>query len=499
MKSELKSAGRPSFKIDPKRLYRLRESKRLTQEALIVLTYELMGKNINHKTSETLKTTYRRWEKEGRVTPQTAEALAKVLGVTVAVLQGAAPDAAPSHSEVLQDRIREQIAAGNEALTKMLDAEAAADRRAIHLSFGGSNASPPEPTEEHDSHIRSIASDLSARLERAQLSQDQAELNKLSHLLGYSLNELQQPISEYGHWLLVDHYKGSEIFQGIGMLISQVRMAMEEPLQNLSSDTCIEFQKENAWFRLKIIDPRWAAHPRLQMPMSFTRCQASETGLQWTQPTWRDELSLTDFEQGLCAHANYVKGLDGLEKGPADLRHLKLAIYQRPSPAEFEQQGWGAENKWVATTGGYLEELKAKGDLDELEHLEDRLAQRALEGDAHDMATHWLCSGLLHVLQPWLSEWPLQYWKFKAHGRGIGAELEAPLWLAQQRNNFDCLGTKYLIELVEELPEQGLRRVPWRAESVAAALARIQRDLQRELAPLEIGPAMPRYLAPQPQ
>lgn len=83
-----RSAGRPTFRIDPDRLRAIRDEKSLTQVRLIAMAHEHLG---THATKDPVKH-YQRIERTGRTSKATASALAAVLGTTVAVLQGEAPE-----------------------------------------------------------------------------------------------------------------------------------------------------------------------------------------------------------------------------------------------------------------------------------------------------------------------------------------------------------------------------------------------------------------------
>lgn len=438
-KPQNSKAGRPSFQINGKRLRQIRESKGFTQEQLMQLVQQHSGKDTRHTSSETLKTSYRRWEKTGHIHPKNAECLAQILRITMAVLQGQAPAAAQSRFDAITARIQERLDAGHQPLQEMLDAEAATELHTIHISMGGSAPHDKTQEQEHQQHLRFVAERLTQRMEYAQLSQDQNELQELSDLFGYSLIELQQPVSEDGLWLLLQDGGAAaqpRLFQGIHALQFDVINTIKTHLEGAPCDSRIAFQQEGPWFRIQIIDRHLDEKSKGQVRLSFVRSQASESGLQWTQPTWREEFSLQDLESALLWYSNYVKGLDAREKGPSNLANLKLAVYQRPSRAEFEQFGLGVKDKLVAIGGGYREQIKAREDAagnlseveitDYIEGLKKTLDHRAKTADAHDLVTQWLCSNLLNNMQALLSDWPLQYWQFKACKSRIDIQLDAP-------------------------------------------------------------------------
>lgn len=500
-KPQNSKAGRPSFQIDGKRLRQIRESRGFTQEQLMQLVQQHSGKDTRHTSSETLKTSYRRWEKTGHIHPKNAESLTQILGVTMAVLQGQAPAAAQSRLNAITARIQERLDTGHLPLQEMLDAEVATERHSIHISMDGSPPPEQDAATEHQKNLGIVAKNLTQRLEYAQLSQDPQELSTLADLLGYSQAELQQPVSENGYWMLLQDgacAQEPQICRDIHILLSKVRQTLDEQSTHAPADTRITLRKEGAWFRLQILNPRWKRVPEIQPHLSFVRCQPSETGLQWTQPTWQDEFLVDLFEDDLSRSFNYVRGRDGVEKGPRHLANLRLAIYQLPARQEYEDLGTDAKAQLVALTGGALEFSKVEGYF-----LEDykRLLTEKKYGDAHDLFTANLCVGLMDVLKPLLADAPLKYWKF-THlfaQTEIFVQLDAPIWFMRhlyERNDFNFnLGCKYRIQLMEQLPGNRLRSVAWRIQSAQRLLEDIHKQLARELEKTEVGPSLPPYCA----
>ena len=467
-----------------------------------------LGQDTRNTSSDTLKTSYRRWEKSGHVPAKTAEAIALVLNVTVTVLQGQAPEAAPSRLDAITERIQQRLGEGHQALQEILDAEAAAERRTLHIAMDGNTPFQQDANATHQQNLRFIAERLTRRLEYAQLSQDKGELDEISCLLGFGQHEIQQPVSEDGLWLLLQDGAAADqprFFHSVNDLTASAKDTIQQYLQSAPCDSRVTFRQEGAWFRLQVFNPHWKEDSAIQVRLSFVRGQASETGLQWTQPSWLDEISLRDFQHSLWTYSNYVEDLDSHENGPYSLGDLKLAIYRRPSREEFEKDGWGVQDKLISIGETWLKQTeireKASADLTEveiedyLEDLENMLMRHAEYGNAHDVVTQRLCSHLLECMQPLLAEWPLKYWQFKAHQNCIAVELNAPLSLAQQQQKSDFYGTKYRIYLVVQAPQQeAARPVPWRSESIERAVDRIQRDFEAALAPSEIGPPLSHHL-----
>jgi len=73
--------GRPSFKIDHERLRKLREDKGLTQAGLASELCKRLGLE---QDEDSRTVSYRRIEAQGRTSRKRAEAIANILGVTLA-------------------------------------------------------------------------------------------------------------------------------------------------------------------------------------------------------------------------------------------------------------------------------------------------------------------------------------------------------------------------------------------------------------------------------
>lgn len=105
-----KRVGRPTFRIDGARLRALSKDANLTQLALSRQVYALANKA--YVSDASMKTAAQRWEKNGTVQRPMAQYLATVLRTTLAVLQGALPEAAPLRIDEIEERIRQQITTG---------------------------------------------------------------------------------------------------------------------------------------------------------------------------------------------------------------------------------------------------------------------------------------------------------------------------------------------------------------------------------------------------
>jgi hypothetical protein len=128
-----RAAGRPTFRIDPDRLRGNREENSLTQVRLIAMVHEHRG---THATKDPVKH-YQRIERTGKTSQGMASALAAVLGTTVAVLQGEAPeDEGALFIDRLEHHIAEQIAGNtNPALAAEMARDGGAQPRDVAIDL----------------------------------------------------------------------------------------------------------------------------------------------------------------------------------------------------------------------------------------------------------------------------------------------------------------------------------------------------------------------------
>lgn len=449
MNTNKQSPGRPTFSIDPNHLHYLRTSKRLTQEAIAREVYAKLGKS-EHTSLAAQKNNYQRWEKTGKISKPMAEALADVLGVTLAALQEASLEAQPSRIDEIQARIQAQLATGNKDLAQFLH------RRDY------------DPASETGCAAEALAADL----EYAQLSQDADVLQRLSKLLGYSISELQQPVGVHGHWMLIcnEHLSQDDptILLGADELLFQVEKYAQKCLEFSTSDARVSMTQDSVWFRIEFSHPRI---PMLSQNLSFVRCQVSEKGIFWAKPTSSDKRRIQSLSWRLAQYTNYICDFDQKELGSSKLANLKLAIYELPTRKE------------VALTNGCLDEYL------------DLLPSFLLAGHGHDTATNWLCADFMDVMEPLLHQWPLQYWEFQACDDGIRVIPAPPSRLALERGGLDdSYGPKFSIELVEENTDGSLRQVLWRHKSIETAREKIQRLLQYAIAKQNSGSAASSFI-----
>lgn len=462
MQNEKRHRGRPRFRIVPERLRQLREEASLTQLELVKRVYKRQG---DSKTElAVMKTNYQRWERTGAMTPEVAKHLAAELGTTVAVLQGAMPEAPPSTLAQIEARLRELSIASAPLVLSALE-------KCVDYA---------EPVQE-------LAQRIAYRLEAAQLSQDQAELTKLSALTGWTVEHLQRPVGRHGHWLLIrsGHFgpNRSEMLAGTSALLAEVWTDLRESLSQIpESDARVSFHEDTPWFRIEVQHPRIS---RLTRTLRFVRAQPTEAGLHWTRPTLWDYDMIHELPADACRLANFVDGFsaDRLTTQDQDLARLRLALVRIPTVKECRENGLEARPEMIGLAKLGTEDLPP-----------NVMAHFRQDGYAHDLVTSRLASAVWDLLGPLLNAWPIEYWCFSEAGRCIDVGLNVPLLLALKCGEEPQSGPLYQIHLVAELPDGQLWDVPWRDTSLAAARKLLQGILDRYRDEVCVGPPRPLLL-----
>ncbi len=462
MQNEKRHRGRPRFRIVPERLLRMREDAHLTQVELAKRVYKGLG---DSKTElAVMKTNYQRWERTGAMTPEVAKHLAAELGTTVAVLQGATPEAPPSTLAQIVARLRELSMASAPRVLSAL--EKCADYA--------------EPVQE-------LAQRIAYRLEAAQLSQDQAELTKLSALTGWTVEHLQRPVGWHGHWLLIRSGglgpHRSEILAGTSALLYEIRTDLRESLSQIpESDARVSFYEDAPWFRIEVQHP---CISRLTRTLRFVRAQPTEAGLHWTRPTLWDLDMIHELPADAFRLANFVDGFsaDRLTTQDQDLARLRLALVRIPTVKEYRENGLETRPEMIGLA-------KLGPDEPPPNVLDDF----RIDGYVHDLVTNWLASAMWDLLEPLLHAWPIEYWRLGEAGQHLDVCLDAPVPLILQRGAEPRSGPLYQIHLMAESPDGQLRKAPWRDASVAAVRQRLQRFLDRHREEVCVGPPRPLFL-----
>jgi transcriptional regulator with XRE-family HTH domain len=443
MKQTPKPIGRPRFRIDGVRLRALRNETGLTLQALAQMVYDRAGKK--QASPEVLKNTAQRWEASGAIPANMAKHLAEVLQTTVAILQGALPEAASSRIDEIENHLMHLISEGPSP--RLLEAL--------------------EHCKDADKPTRKLAIRISSRLEFAQLSQSQEDFEDIASITGYSIRELQQPTSFEGFWMLIGTgHLGparSEILSGVASVLHAVRTELQTWLEDLhESDAHVTFTKEKHWYRVTISRPR---RKHLTRTLRFVRCQPKESGLHWSAPTWLDRYWIEALPNNAYGYANFVTGLDAVPV-PADCSTIRFAITKEPSLEEYKELGPDAQPEIVALTESHLSELPAES-----------LEGFRREGTSHSVAVNWLEADLWDKLLPLMSEWPLQCWSFKIAQSRIDILLDVPYRLYATSKAPLLFGNRFSVMLVEILSDGGQKRAPWRQKSVVQVHERLTKSL----------------------
>jgi len=447
-KQQKLTRGRPRFRVIPQRLRALRKQVGLSQIELAKRLYKRME---DDKTAlSVMKSNYQRWERTGAMTPVVAKHLADELNTTVAILQGATPEAPASALERIEARLRYEVAAGNPATLMAVESYA-----------------------EDEDPVRELASRVAGRLEAAQLSQDRAELSQLAALTAWRVADLQLPIGGEGHWLLVGlgnlASARTELIQSVAALAYEVRNDLQEVLGRFAeSDASVSFHEEAPWFRIEVKHPRIS---QLTRTLRFVRAQPTEQGLHWTNPSIWDRDVVGRLPSDTWSMANFVSGFSQQATARLDVTQLRFALFTNPRLDEVEKH-WPQEPPTEI-----VGVAKLRDDEPPISVIES--FQR--DGCLHDLLTNWLSSRLWdEVLHPLFRAWPLDYWRFSGAQRRIDVVLEIPLSISRERREVPRMGPSYHIELVQELPSGELRRVPWRQASVMEIRERLEKFLGRE-------------------
>ena len=419
--------GRPSFKIDHERLRELREGKGLTQADVA----SELCKRLGLKQNEDSRTvSYRRIEAQGRTSRKRAEAIAQILDVTLAELEGIVPPDTWSYENRILDLLAEQLRQENVVLKSALD-EACRD---------GSDS---------EDGLASMARSVARRIEAAQLARNPGELAELSQLTGLSEGEILEPAHVDGHWLVVASgpiYTRTELVLGTAGVMTLIPEIVGKLLEDFGSDGRIRMHRAPPWYRLEI-DPLCG---RFTTWIDFVRCLPDARGVRWLKPGWRDVFLLEEpLLTWARSAANFVTGFDG-SPTPGDVRRLRLQV--------TEYNGEPGERISEQIVAGALEEVP-----------DERLAAEREVGKSHLVATWTLRAALQEILEPQLSAYPRQCWEVTVTDDGCALYL----WPTGGAPG-GPYGLRYRIQLVEETAPGQFGPVPWRHKDREALKQRVE-------------------------
>ena len=419
--------GRPSFKIDHERLRELREDKGLTQAGLASELCKRLGLE---QDEDSRTVSYRRIEAQGRTSRKRAEAIANILGVTLAELEGIVPPDTGIYEKRILDLLAEQLRHENVVLKSALD-EACSD---------GSDS---------EDGLASMARNVARRIEAAQLARNPGELAELSRLTGLSEGEILEPAHVDGHWLVVANgpiYTRTELVLGTAGVMTLIPEIVGMLLEDFGSDGRIRMHRAPPWYRLEI-DPLCG---RFTTWIDFVRCLPDARGVRWLKPGWRDVFLLEEpLLTWARSAANFVTGFDG-SPTPGDVRRLRLQV--------TEYNGESGERISEQIVSGALEEVP-----------DERLAAEREVGKSHLVATWTLGAALQEILEPHLSAYPRQCWEVTVTDDGCALYLWPTGGAPGGR-----YGLRYRIQLVEETAPGLFGAAPWRHKDRVALKQHIE-------------------------
>jgi len=457
--------GRQKFTIDGKRLKSLREEKCKTQLTIAKELYAKLGIKTN-ASDKLLLTSYQRNERTGNITRQRANALAEILGVQLEVLQGERPSGEdkqdidiPDSWEYLQQierTIREALEEGENPILQ----------QALQKTFDETTFTSNSAEENHEDAIRYLAEDIAQRIEAVQLVRNKNEVAALSEMTGLSAEELLRPANAEGTWFVNIHRREnqsagfnarSEVTQRASWAIGIIKNCQELQLPDhlRGSDESIRLTQDGFWYRIEVRN----SYIRRAIRIDLVRCLPDAKGLRWVKPSWRDEYLIRDpLHCWARENFNFVTDFDGKQSPSGDIRNLRLRVTEFTQNSNFAHHPTGS--------------MVISGNLGEMD--DEWLASCQSQGHAHLKVQNRLTDDLKHSLAPLLADYPLECWSV----RSLDIDLDENRSKDRKRPVLErYFGTKYRIELVEQLGEDKFEPVPWRERDRKALEENIKKML----------------------
>lgn len=424
--------GRTSFKVASHLVRNLREKLLLTQ----VEVAEKIGIHL---------TRYQNIEWKGTTSPKTARKLADLFGISVDALQQGLEATDPREAlQQIEKTIREVLAKGENVLLQ----------QALQQTFTQTRFTSGSREENREDAIRYLAEDIAQRIEAVQLVRNKKEIADLVKLTGITEAELLRPINVDGHWFInvFESWKTdpnappaelnirSAVTQGAGLAIYSIKETIQESSENLPkcSDESVTLSHDGFWYKVEVKLPL-----RKTVRIDLVRCQPDNKGIRWVKPSWRDEYLIREpLIDWAKANFNFVCDFDGKPSPSGDVRQLRFLVteYNQSSPGVSYRAG-------RMVISGNLEDM---GD--------ERVASFREQGRAHDDVQNWLTNDLKYALAPLLADYPRECWSLSE----LRIQLDENKAKDRKRPFLERFwGTKYSIELVEQVGEQ-FEPVPWR-------------------------------------
>ena len=444
----------PGFRIDGAVLAELRGARALDHAKLHELAFPktVIAEDSRRRSAS-------RWEAEGRVKNRaTAVRLAEVVGTTVAVLEGGAPEPAPDRVREIAEQLARQLEAGNPK---------------VHGEMEGSSGERRS--------IEDVSRALALRIELAQLTRQTSSLRELSEVTGWSAGELERPTNLHGYWLVAMEgavgTSRTEVLVGIDAalwrmqteVMDWLRPNSDERHPTVCGDARLVFKEEAPWFRVQLVNPE---RPWASKTLSLVRCEPCVGGMKRTTPGRYDRQEIHRFPWLFWSLTNFIDGF-GAAPAATDVRRLRLLI-ERPRFKLMRQA-------YEEGRADPLPEIVAvvDGDLGDLE--DERLEAFRREGSAHFTVVNRLAHGLWAEIAEDMKQWPRDCWKVSP-GEGVFIiELDTKPRAAYLLGRRPRCEPRFRISVVELMDNGEVRNRPWRSDSVAQTIEVLERHYMREL------------------
>lgn len=439
--------GRKSFLINPKTLKALREEAGFTQHKLMLGAYALLGRSPN-SSPKTLTTQCQRIEKLGHTSRLLANALATVLDTSVEVLQGESMIESSSYKNKILKQLRSQLAqGGNKALEREIQEWGKLDEI---------RGNEPLSTDEI---IDEFARELGVRIELAQLTGQEAELENLRELTGWSNDQLFNPANVHGHWFIRSTQSGNietSIKYGLFQVFEETRNVLNKAPVFGSTDMNIIVKHQLPWISIDFKHPTITQYPKTGV--IFSRALPKPDGLKWVSPTASDQWYLSDLKKIAFENANFVTLNDNVHY-PADVKNLRVKVVEILGYREMR----------VAYTAGFLPELS------------NRVFHNFMkEGISHNLIVSQLFCGLANGLCSYLIDNSEDALDIKSTANSIVLEYDYFKLSREQRQSVTTFPIIYKMSLVEVMPDGQYRDAPWANKDIEKTAIEFKKQLQCE-------------------
>ncbi|MFG6433598.1 helix-turn-helix domain-containing protein [Roseateles sp. LYH14W] len=449
----------PNLPIQGSIVRQLREERGLSQAELVTLVFRALPDAERRHVPErnALERQCYEWEQENNISRARLAALCQVLGVAADRLQ-VPPSPTPSRIDEIVERLKQQVAAGNERARQFLDSAA----QCIYL---GAVPQVEDP-------FLVAAEAIEVRLGGVQLTGGRVELEELAAVTGWTHAELFRTASVHAYWLVASESRlggTTELVRGVRAAMALFEKEVERWTHFGDGDSQATLHEEPPWFRILLQDPD---RPALEKTISLVRCEPQKSGLTYCSPTSEERWAVTvQNALALRSSFNFVRPLGDAKPWP---RYEDMALEL------WDVSEFGEDDDLVFLS-------RFNGTL--THRIEDSLP-RLVEA-RHETVMGWLTSGLAGHLLPHLKKWPRECWRVTS-GSFVQVSLDVPWEIARYEGPTDHYGTRFAIQLVQVHADGTSTPLPLAGASLKAVRRRVEVALT-EL-PLDsefIGPRRP--------